>query len=105
MNAATSIRAVIVVLALLLAVLQARLWFSEDGYREVARLRAEIGEQRQENEHLAGRNERLAAEVEDLGEGFAALEERARADLGLVGPGESFFVVGGEDPAESEEAE
>ena len=37
---------------------------------------------------------RLDAEVRDLKRGFAAVEERARSDLGLISPGESFYVFG-----------
>jgi cell division protein FtsB len=80
------------VLGLLLVLLQARLWVSEDGYRGVAQLRGQVAEQREENARLAERNRRLDAEVADLRQGFSALEERARSDLGLIGPNESFFI-------------
>ena len=39
------------------------------------------------------RNLQLAAEVKDLKEGLAALEERARNDLGMIGANETFFQV------------
>jgi len=76
----------------LLAVLQVRLWVSEDGFAEMSRLRQQVTFQRNENEKLAERNDRLEAEVEDLKKGFGAVEERARADLGLISPDESFYV-------------
>jgi cell division protein FtsB len=81
------------VLVVLLVALQLRLWVSEDGFRGVARLDSQVTTQRAENARLAERNRRLEAEVTDLREGFSALEERARADLGLVGPNESFYIV------------
>jgi cell division protein FtsB len=56
------------------------------------RLRASVARQEAENERLTQRNARLKAEVSDLKTGFAALEERARADLGMIGQGESFFL-------------
>ena len=68
--------------------------------REVSRLRASVAEQEQQNQQLTERNERLKAEVTDLKGGFAALEERARSDLGMVGPEESFFLF---VPAESDQ--
>jgi cell division protein FtsB len=80
------------VLLCLLAVLQIRLWVSEDGFAEMSRLRQQVKFQRNENEQLAERNDRLEAEVEDLKKGFGAVEERARSDLGLISPEESFFV-------------
>jgi len=82
--------------------LQGGLWLSEDGWSEVLRLRTSVAGQKQENEQLAERNRRLRAEVADLKGGFAALEERARADLGMVASDESFFVlVPGEESAEA----
>ena len=81
----------------LLAILQFRLWVSEDGFSEVSRLGNQVDLQRDENEQLAERNARLEAEVEDLRGGFAAVEERARSDLGLIAPRESFYVFTDDD--------
>ncbi|HAL22358.1 MAG TPA: cell division protein FtsB, partial [Stenotrophomonas sp.] len=39
------------------------------------------------------RNDALAAEVKDLKEGQAAIEERARSELGMIKPGEKFYRV------------
>jgi cell division protein FtsB len=78
----------------LLLLLQVRLWVSEDGFGEMSRLRSQVVLQRHENEELALRNQRLDAEVVDLKGGFAAVEERARADLGLIEPEESFYMFG-----------
>lgn len=80
------------VLLCLLAVLQVRLWVSEDGFAEMSRLRQQVAFQRNENEQLEERNDRLEAEVDDLKKGFGAVEERARSDLGLISPDESFYV-------------
>lgn len=85
-------RLVVVVLVALLALLQLRLWVSEDGFRGVAQLRSQVAAQLSENRRLAERNRRLDAEVADLRQGFSALEERARSDLGLIAPNESFFI-------------
>lgn len=90
------------ILLIFLGLLQTRLWISEDGLGEVSRLRDQIYSQRDENTQFADRNKRLGAEVEDLKSGFAALEERARADLGLIGSEETFIVVGGSDQSESQ---
>jgi cell division protein FtsB len=80
-------------LALVLLGLQVRLWISPHGMREAIRLSAEVATQRVENEALAQRNERLAAEVEDLRDGLAAIEERARTDLGMIGRSETFYRI------------
>jgi cell division protein FtsB len=86
------IRAVVLALTALLLVLQGRLWLSADGWSEVVRLRNSVATQQAENGDLAERNARLHAEVSDLKVGFAALEERARSDLGMVGADESFYL-------------
>jgi cell division protein FtsB len=80
-------------LLLILVGLQYRLWLSDDGIRSVLNLRDSVAAQTAENETLSRRNDQLAAEVKDLKEGLAALEERARTDLGMVGANETFFQV------------
>lgn len=87
------------VLSLLVFLLQVRLWISDDGFREVARLSALIDRQQGENMALAQRNQRLEAEVIELRTEDGAVEERARSDLGLIGPGESFYLFGAPAPA------
>jgi cell division protein FtsB len=81
-----------------LLMLQYRIWFSTDGVSEVMRLRAAVAGQQSDNERLSARNRQLAAEVRDLKQGYSALEERARSDLGMVASNETFFQVG---PAET----
>ncbi len=76
-----------------LVLLQYRLWISESGVRALPPLEAAVATQRAENDRLEERNRRLAAEVHDLKSGTAALEERARSELGMIGPNESFYQV------------
>lgn len=76
-----------------LLLLQYRLWLSADGVREVLRLRAEVSSQQQQNATLAERNRELTGEVRDLKEGYAAIEERARSDLGMISGNETFYQV------------
>ncbi len=83
----------LVVLALLLAGLQYKLWLGNGGHGQVAALQEQVGAQQAENLRLQQRNEALAAEVEDLKSGEAAVEERARSELGMVKPGETFYRV------------
>ena len=85
-----------IIAALLLAAvlaLQYRLWVSPTGMRDVWRTQQAIEAQTEENERLKERNRTLAAEVRDLKEGRAAIEERARTDLGMIGASETFFQV------------
>ena len=84
---------VMILLIAILVVLQYRLWLSHDGLPSLLRLHYAVEKQRQDNEKLEERNAVLAAEVADLKSGLDALEERARSELGMVKPGETFFHV------------
>lgn len=77
----------------LLAWLQYRLWFGEGGATAAAALQSKVDRQAEENRGLAQRNAQLAAEVENLKSGEAAAEERARSELGMIKPGETFYRV------------
>jgi cell division protein FtsB len=73
--------------------LQYRLWISENGVRGLLPLEAAVAARRAENDRLEQRNRELGAEVHDLKNGTAALEEQARSDLGMIGPNETFYQV------------
>jgi len=81
--------------ALLVVVLglQYRLWLSGDGVRELARLSETVERQKSENAELEARNQQMIAEVSDLKAGMAAIEERARSELGMIGRNETFYQV------------
>jgi cell division protein FtsB len=80
-------------LALALLALQYRMFMSNDGVHEVLRLQSAVATQQAENGRLSERNRQLAAEVHDLKQGYAALEERARSELGMIAGNESFYLV------------
>jgi cell division protein FtsB len=82
-----------VILALSLVLLQYRLWVSDQGMREIWRLNQAVEAQTAANAEQRERNSQLLAEVTDLKGGLAALEERARSELGMVGNTETFYQV------------
>jgi cell division protein FtsB len=86
-------RVLVIALIALLALLQYRLWFGEGGERDTQALEARVLAQAKDNRGLRLRNERLAAEVENLKSGESAVEERARSELGMIKPGETFYRV------------
>lgn len=88
-----TLRIVLLLLVVLLAWLQYRLWFGNSGTREVAALQRQVEQQARQNAGLQQRNDALAAEVADLKSGEAAIEERARSELGMIKPGETFYRV------------
>ncbi len=82
-----------VALAVLLLALQWRIWVSDDGIHSRDRVAEHVRLAHAENQQLAIRNAELAAEVQDLKSGLAAIEARARTTLGMVKPEETFFLV------------
>ncbi|MFI4922041.1 MAG: cell division protein FtsB [Gammaproteobacteria bacterium] len=80
-------------LLLLLVFMQYQLWFGVGSVPSAMRLKNQAEAQAAENATLAKRNAALAAEVADLKGGQAAIEERARAELGMVKKGESFYQI------------
>jgi cell division protein FtsB len=77
----------------LLAILQYDLWFGDGSMMAAWNLEERIVQQKQENEQLQRRNDALAAEVTDLKSGLAAIEERARSELGMIKQGETFVQI------------
>lgn len=100
-----TLRIVAALLLVALLALQYRLWVSPNGVRDLWRSEAAIEAQQEENSRLAERNRRLAAEVRDLKEGRAAIEERARTDLGMIATDETFYQVLPATPAVAPAAE
>ncbi len=86
-------RLLIAGLLVLTILLQYRLWFGEGGFAEVWRLRQAVNSQQAENQRLLMRNSALEAEVKDLKQGMGAVEERARAELGMIREGETFYQI------------
>jgi cell division protein FtsB len=82
-----------IALGVVIAVLQYRLWLSDSGVRELARMQDAVTQQHSQNTVLVERNRQLAAEVRDLKTGMAALEERARSELGMIASNETYYQV------------
>ena len=80
-----------VVLIAVLVFLHYLLWIDENGVRQTLTLRISIRAQTEENAELTERNRALVAEIEDLKRGLMAIEERARSDMGMIRPDETFY--------------
>ena len=80
-------------LAAFILLLQYPLWLGKGGWLPVWGLERQVQEQKQANAALLQRNDALEAEVRDLKQGFEAIEERARYELGLIKQDEVFFQV------------
>ena len=81
----------VAVLAVVLVFLQYMLWIDAEGVRQTHTLRITVQAQTEENAALAERNKALEAEVKDLKNGLMAIEERARAEMGMIRRDETFY--------------
>lgn len=77
----------------LIALLQYSLWLGKGSWLNVWEVGNQLEKQEAENVARESRNAALEAEVLDLKQGYEAIEERARSELGMVKDGEVFFQV------------
>ena len=77
----------------LVALIQYPLWVGKGGWLRVWEVDQQISAQREVNGRLKARNGALDAEVRDLKQGFEAIEERARSELGMIRQDEIFFQL------------
>ena len=84
-------RAVTLILVVLLLLLQYPLWLGKGSWLKVWDLHRQLEAQQQANQQTQTRNAVLDAEVRDLKQGTAAVEERARSELGMIKHDETFF--------------
>ena len=86
-------RWITLVLAGLLVLVHAELWFGKGGVPRMIELQGKLDAQRATIEAARHRNALLAAEVSDLKEGLEMVEEKARFELGMVKPDEIFVQL------------
>jgi cell division protein FtsB len=87
------VRAVTLILASLLLLLQYPLWIGKGSWLKVWDLNRQLEEQKLTNQKTQFRNAKLDAEVRDLKQGTDAIEERARSELGMIRNEEVFYQI------------
>ena len=86
-------KTIVIVVLILFAFLQYKLWFANDGVAQLWHLKRQVETQTAKNNALHERNMSLDAEVRDLKNGKAAIEERARTELGMIKSNEVFYQI------------
>jgi cell division protein FtsB len=79
-------------IALIIAI-QYPLWIGKGSWLRVWDVNQQLTEQKNKNTKLAQRNAGLDADVRDLKEGLVAVEERARVELGMIKPNETYYQI------------
>jgi cell division protein FtsB len=87
------VRWLAVALLVLIALLQHPLWLGKGGWLRVREVDRQLQQQKETNKQLETRNAGLDAEVRDLKQGYDAIEERARFELGMVKQDEVFVQI------------
>jgi len=87
------VRWIVALFAVVLAAMQIQLWFGDDRIPRLRELEHAVADQTAANQALAELNADLAAEIRSLRQGTEAAEERARADLGMMRPDETFYQI------------
>ncbi|HSN64696.1 MAG: cell division protein FtsB [Azonexus sp.] len=77
----------------LIALLQYPLWLGKGGWLKVWDYDRQLQQQKDVTRKLEIRNAGLDAEVRDLKQGYDAIEERARFELGMIRQDESFVQI------------
>jgi cell division protein FtsB len=80
-------------LVALIILLQYPLWLGKGGWLRVWEHDRQLQTQKDATRKLEIRNAGLDAEVRDLKQGYDAIEERARFELGMIKQDESFVQI------------
>jgi len=80
-------------LIVLILAIQYPLWIGKGSWLRVWDVNKQLTEQKNKNTKLAQRNAGLDADVRDLKEGLVAVEERARVELNMIKPNETYYQV------------
>ncbi|MBY0578395.1 MAG: cell division protein FtsB [Burkholderiales bacterium] len=94
-------RILLLILLCLIALVQYSLWLGKGGWLQVWDLDRQIKVQQETNHKMQARNAAIDADVRDLKQGYAAIEERARSELGMIKDDEVFFQVIQSSPSAS----
>lgn len=84
-------RFIIIGLLLILLGLQYKVWFGENSLPSWVKVEKKLKARKAANQKLEARNHALEVEVKELHSGEAALEERARYELGMVKEDETYY--------------
>ena len=86
----------------LIVLLQYPLWLGKGGWLKVWEYDRQVQQQKEVTRKLEIRNAGLDAEVRDLKQGYDAIEERARFELGMIRQDEIFVQIPEKVPAKEQ---
>lgn len=87
------LKVLLVLLSAIFISLQYRLWFASGNVGNTGQLEEKVARQKLMNEKQVHINDQLRAEIHALKNNPKEIEARAREELGLVKPEETFFML------------
>ena len=84
-------RVFVLCLILIVLGLQYKLWLKHDSVMNWFDLQQKLQAQLLENKQLRARNQAIRADIVELKSNDQALEEHARAELGMIKPDETYY--------------
>ena len=84
---------VLVIFIGMLIFLQYAFWAGKQNVIDLYRLNRQVADVHMENHELQDRNDRLHVDVIDIKSRLGAIESKARFDLGLIKPGETYYQI------------
>lgn len=87
------VKGLTLVLAALVVGLQYALWFGKSNVIDYVRLQETVKTLEVENHDLQARNDQLHADVNEIKNRMEVIEARAREQLGLILPGETYYQI------------
>lgn len=82
---------VYILLIALFAILQYRLWFEQDGVKDMMSLKKTLSAQEKQMNNLKKHNDDLIFQIRRLQKSKEATESRARGELGMIKKGETYY--------------
>ena len=99
---ALKVKLVLSVFIGMLIVLQYAFWAGKQNVIDLYRLNRQVDDVRIENHELQDRNDRLHEDVIDIKNQLGAIESKARFDLGLIKPGETYYQIVRSEPDQNQ---
>ena len=85
------VKVILAVFVVIFIVLQYALWAGKHNVIDLYRLNRQVDNVRNENHEFESRNNQLHEDVIDIKSRLGAIESRARFNLGLIKPGETYY--------------
>lgn len=86
-------KSTVIVLVIIFAFLQYKIWFDESGVKEVGQLTAKLASEKNRFKDRVAHNQHMVKHINDLKHDEEMVEHHARKDLGMTKRNESYYQI------------